>query len=271
MTCEEVRLALGAHALGALEPDEAEEVDTHLATCDACGGELLELDGVAAFLGKVSESDVRVVASPPRQVLDRLLDDRARRHRRGRRLMAVAAAAAVLVVGGTVWGVVQGPGGSGEAAAPASVASPGDAAPFLADEQGDQATVPKRAESVTSAAPERVTPSARASASLLRTPEGRVFTGADGGYAATVTALPQGGGTQLVVQVSGLPAGVRCRLVVFGGDGDSERTRSWTVSRGSGRDQPAFSLETSFPLADIARFDVVGAKGEVYVSVPARN
>lgn len=64
MSCEEVRLSLGAHALGALDPDEATEVDTHLATCEVCGAELVELAGVTAFLAKVSERDVELVASP---------------------------------------------------------------------------------------------------------------------------------------------------------------------------------------------------------------
>ncbi|MDA0638840.1 zf-HC2 domain-containing protein, partial [Nonomuraea sp. MCN248] len=72
MTCEEVRQALGAHALGALDPHEAEEVDLHLATCEECGDELAELAGVAGFLGKVSERDVVLVASPPKRVLERL-------------------------------------------------------------------------------------------------------------------------------------------------------------------------------------------------------
>ncbi|MFC7104187.1 anti-sigma factor family protein [Nonomuraea rubra] len=44
MTCEEVRISLGAHALGALDPEEAAEIDHHLATCEACGAELLELE-----------------------------------------------------------------------------------------------------------------------------------------------------------------------------------------------------------------------------------
>ncbi|MEV4474596.1 zf-HC2 domain-containing protein [Nonomuraea sp. NPDC049504] len=107
MTCEEVRIALGAHALGALDPEEALEINHHLATCEACGAELEELAGLTSFLGKVSERDVEVVTSPPRQVLDRLLNDRARRSRRGRILTAVAACAAVLVVGGTVWTSIQ--------------------------------------------------------------------------------------------------------------------------------------------------------------------
>ena len=34
--CTEVRLSLGAHALGALDPEESAEIETHLADCPAC-------------------------------------------------------------------------------------------------------------------------------------------------------------------------------------------------------------------------------------------
>ncbi|MFD0467929.1 zf-HC2 domain-containing protein [Nonomuraea thailandensis] len=141
MTCEEVRISLGAHALGALDPEEAAEIDHHLATCEACGAELLELEGVGAFLGKVSERDVELVASPPRQVLDRLLNDRVKRTRRGRALMSLVAAAAVLVVGGTVWTAVQTGSGGGSTAAQAPAASQGPE--VMRDQSSAEKAVPQ--------------------------------------------------------------------------------------------------------------------------------
>lgn len=50
MTHEDVQAALAAEALGALEPEEAERVSLHLATCDECRGELAVLRDAAASL-----------------------------------------------------------------------------------------------------------------------------------------------------------------------------------------------------------------------------
>ncbi|MFI7066559.1 anti-sigma factor family protein [Kribbella sp. NPDC050124] len=50
---EHDRSQLGAYALGALEPDEAREVDEHLATCAECRTELAELEEMKEFLGEV--------------------------------------------------------------------------------------------------------------------------------------------------------------------------------------------------------------------------
>lgn len=279
MTCEEIRLALGAHALGALEPEEAEEIDTHLATCEECGAELLDLEGVAGFLGKVSEADVALVASPPRQVLDRLLRDRARRHRRGRLLVAVAASAAVLVVGGTVWNVAQ-QQGPGETAASAPVAdSPlRENAPYAASDsaRSDGNEASEASDASEPAAEERMarpTPNPSRAPSLLKTVEGEEFAGADeaAGYRATVSASPVSGGTNLLVRIAGIPVGTTCRLLVVGAAGERERTQSWTIDRKTYEDKAVFPRETRIPMASIVRFEVVDATGKTLVRVPVRK
>jgi anti-sigma factor RsiW len=278
MTCEEVRLALGAHALGALEPEEAEEIDTHLATCEACGAELLDLEGVAGFLGKVSEADVALVASPPRRVLDRLLQDRARRHRRGRLLVAVAASAAVLVVGGTVWTVTQQQGGEPTAAsAPVADSPREEVAPYAVPESGrnDGNDASDASESAVEDRMARSTPAPSPSRapSLLKTVEGEEFAGADEatGHRATVSASPAGDGTNLLVRITGIPVGTTCRLLVVGADGERERTQSWTISRKTYEDKAVFPRETRIPMESIVRFEVVDATGRTLVKVPVRK
>ncbi|MFI7452115.1 zf-HC2 domain-containing protein [Nonomuraea sp. NPDC049714] len=288
MTCEEVRLALGAHALGALEPEEAEEIDAHLATCEECGAELLDLEGVAGFLGKVSEADVALVASPPRQVLDRLLldrvlRDRARRHRRGRLLIAVAASAAVMVVGGTVWTVTQQNGGEqGAASAPVADSPQREAAPYVASEDrsaeddasaSDEADASVEAKRALPSASPKPTPSRSEAPSLLRTVEGEEFAGADeaAGYRATVSASPAGGGTDLLVRIDGVPVGTTLRLLVVGADGQRERTQSWTISRKTYEDKAVFPRSTRIPMESIVRFEVVDATGRTLVTVPVRK
>lgn len=281
MTCEEVRTALGAHALGALDPQEAEEVDLHLATCEECGGELEELAGVAGFLGKVSERDIELVASPPRRVLERLLSERARRRRRGRVLMAVAAAAAVAVAGGVIWSPQ---GGVETTAAQESTSlsaqdAPEDALRPLAesaDATPERGTTESAAPSAHSTAESDVPQprmaeddgTAQREAAPTPTPvaQGRAFDGADKstGYRATVTAVPGDRRTALTVQVEGVPAGTESRLVIISRDGSRETSGPWTVTY---EENTVFHHETTTPTSAITAFEIT-TDGKVLVRVP---
>nr|WP_082535163.1 zf-HC2 domain-containing protein [Nonomuraea pusilla] len=270
MTCEEVRVALGAHALGALDPDEALEVDNHLATCEECGAELLDLEGVAAFLGKVSERDVELVSSPPRQVLDRLLNARARRSRRGRLLLAVAASAAAVAVGGAVWTAARPPSG-GQAT---SVTAQGP----MADASAAQGTAPPAAESSEAASAFAADGNEKAMTKMNAEPSpsgsattGREFSRENGGYRATVSAFPGANGTELSVGLSGVPVGTTCRLVVVGASGRRDLTQSWTVTRETVRDKSVFRRQTDLSMSDIIRFDLVDGSGKLLVRVPVRD
>ncbi|GAA3245292.1 anti-sigma factor family protein [Nonomuraea helvata] len=281
MTCEEVRLALGAHALGALDPDEALEVDQHLATCEECGAELLDLEGVASFLGKVSERDVELVVSPPRQVLDRLLNDRVKRTRRGRLLLVAAASVVTLALGGTVWTAVSNDTPEQSAMAPVSVtpASTQPPASVLdATEDSKAKSLSSQAEPSASRKP-TTRPTAlptRASKQPSRAPreavDGPTFKGRTAGFTASVSAWPgDDGGTELGVQVGGVPVGTTCSLIVVAADGRSERTQSWAVSQEAYEEHTVFKRVTSLPMDDIARFDVVDQAGKVLVRVPVRK
>ncbi|WP_250907107.1 zf-HC2 domain-containing protein [Nonomuraea sp. NEAU-A123] len=263
MTCEEVRLSLGAHALGALEPEEAMEIDVHLATCEVCGGELLDMEGVASFLGKVSERDVELVASPPRQVLDRLLNARARRRRRGRALLAVAASVAVMAVGGTVWTASQQSNAhQTSAAAPAASAAPSapqENSAFSAAQDSAPSDAQRKS---------AVRPTPRPSASP--TAPGREFAGENEArrYYATVAAFPGDDVTKLAVRIKGVPIGTTCQLVVVGKRGELDPTESWTVERETYADKAVFPRQTRIPMNDIARFEIVDAGGKVLVKIP---
>ncbi|MGR6912703.1 anti-sigma factor family protein [[Actinomadura] parvosata] len=290
MTCEEVRISLGAHALGALDAEEALEIDNHLATCEACGAELLELEGVGAFLGKVSERDVELVASPPRRVLDRLLKDRVKRTRRGRVLLSVAAAAAVLVVGGTVWTTIAtGSGGVSTSAAGAPQPASSQTAPeVLRDESGfvqDQqarskstAEAPQsRAEPSQSAAEPAQSPAAPDSASdsqLRPSPRARAtdelaFHGGNErlDYYATVLVRPAAAGTAVGVHVNGVPVGTTCSLVVVGTDGRRERAGTWTIRQQDYDSGKIFRYESATALERIRRFEIVDGSGRLLVKV----
>lgn len=272
MTCEEVRLALGAHALGALDPEEALEVDQHLATCDECGAELLDLEGVASFLGKVSERDVQLVASPPRRVLDRLLNDRARRTRRGRLLLVAAASVAALAIGGSVLTAVTGGVRQEQSAAAPAMATPSPRTMADAPQEGQQRALSKEAEPSASAF-STMAPRKDATLAPRREPskavQGREFTRDNAGYSATISAYPgDEGGTELTVRVGGVPVGTTCRLRVVAADGRRDLTESWVIDSGTYRDNTVFKRETSLPMSAIARFDVVDQAGRVLVRVP---
>ncbi|MET8010342.1 zf-HC2 domain-containing protein [Streptomyces sp. NPDC005271] len=80
MECEQVRVELAAHALGGLEPAEAQAVEDHLAGCPACAAECAGHARVAGLMGTVQgwevAPDAPVRGPGPERSLDAL---RARR------------------------------------------------------------------------------------------------------------------------------------------------------------------------------------------------
>ncbi|WP_182902970.1 anti-sigma factor [Microbispora sp. H10830] len=201
MTCEEVRISLGAYVLGALDGEETAEVEAHLETCAACRAELSELSGLPPLLARVSAEDIERAAAPPRAVLDGVFADvlanananakanadtaagadgavappvvaSARRGRRSRVLLALAASVVVAAVGGTAWVSVAQKGSESMtvgsvAAAPdqASRAAQGKAAPPQAaqDQQGQADAAGTQAPPELLVAPASPAPSAASS------------------------------------------------------------------------------------------------------------
>jgi hypothetical protein len=93
---------IGAYVLGALEPDEMDDVRRHLAGCSRCAAEERRLAGIPALL-ELAHADAQVPLPSPgleEQVLDRFVTDRAahapERPRRRRTLrLAIPVVAAV--------------------------------------------------------------------------------------------------------------------------------------------------------------------------------
>ncbi|MEV2272061.1 anti-sigma factor family protein [Nonomuraea africana] len=263
MNCEEVRLSLGAYTLGALDAEEAQEVEVHLASCMECTDELMELEGLPVFLSKVSEKDVELVASPPREVLDRLLNDRVKRHRRGRLLLVAAASVAALAVGGTVWTTLldrtQQPTAATAQNAPAPAERAPAEQPAQKQDRSDAAQLDQP--NVTKASPS-------ASADLRKAEPGRAFTGEADPVKATVTVSP---GMPLQVQLEGVPPGTECRLVVVSKNGVKETSEPWTVQAAhyeAGAE--VFSVESRTPPESIRSFEIRDAEDNVLVRVRAK-
>ena len=62
MDCAEVRLSLGVYVLGAIDPAERAQVDSHLASCRDCRDELAGLAGLPALLARVAVEEAIALA-----------------------------------------------------------------------------------------------------------------------------------------------------------------------------------------------------------------
>jgi hypothetical protein len=62
MDCAQARISLGAYVLGALEPAEHAAVDAHLAGCARCREELADIEGLPTLLASLSEEGVAALA-----------------------------------------------------------------------------------------------------------------------------------------------------------------------------------------------------------------
>jgi hypothetical protein len=126
MSCEHLRTAVGAYALGALDPDEAAAVRRHLETCPECAAvhhELAPLPGLLSLAGG-AEKAVTEPLSPAFE--ERLLDAYARDHASSprrrlkwrmprRRWIAVGAVGLAAVAAAFVGVQMSGSGDSGTA------------------------------------------------------------------------------------------------------------------------------------------------------------
>ncbi|MDF5751786.1 zf-HC2 domain-containing protein [Spongiactinospora sp. TRM90649] len=272
MTCEEVRLSLGAHALGALDADEAVVVEAHLAACAECRAEFHDLVGVSTFLGRVSAADVAHAAAPPRAVLDRMLVAGGRRRRRSRVLLAAAAAAVVVAGGGAVaTAVMNGSASDGRSASVAAPLSAAEDSATAAREQ-DEPAEPKMA------------PSSRASRSAANAQEKENTTAVaqapditrfakDGPVSATVQVFAVEGGSEIKIDLRGVASGTSCRLVVVGVDATRNTAANWKVAEPQADEVNGYEAAspptgtTSFSPGQIDRFEVVGDDGGVLLTV----
>jgi hypothetical protein len=119
--CRDWRGALGAAALGVIEPAEEVALRAHLDGCEACRNELRELVTVAEALSAASiTSVVRAPAEPSGtlggRVAARVAEERDAQHRRRTRRMT-AGVGALAAVAALIAAIVLAVGGSGDAPA----------------------------------------------------------------------------------------------------------------------------------------------------------
>lgn len=290
MTCEEVRISLGVYVLGALDAEEAAEVEAHLETCAECRAELAALSGLPPLLALVSAKDVERAAAPPRAVLDRLVAASAKRGRRSRVLLALAASVVVAAVGGTAW-LSAAQTSSQDTAAGSAVAAPqyesrlegaagsaaaggaaSDAAAAQAPRTGND-EIPRIFDAPASPVPTAERPPGTvakkaeqppAEATVTTSPEAR---GSNGDMRLTVRLVPQERGTQVVARVAGVPAGTVCTLRVIGKDGTVSVLGPWAVGSGEYRGpKMVFEGSTALSPDQIERVELAGADGRTLVA-----
>jgi hypothetical protein len=81
--CNECRTLLGGYVLHALEPDEADAVRQHIATCAACATEYELMTGIPAVLDAAGPAAVETLAEDPPPALEEAVLDRFAREHRG--------------------------------------------------------------------------------------------------------------------------------------------------------------------------------------------
>lgn len=225
---------LGPYALGVLEAAEARAVADHLATCAQCRAELGELSAMADTLGEVPPE--AFLDGPPedgelllRRTLGAVRGEQARG--RQRRVWLAAAGVAALAAAALGGGVVLGRHTAGRVSA---------------------------------------LPSPAVSATAL--PSGtRVIAASDPrtGAAASVTVIPAPGWVRLQAKITGVPAGLKCALLVVSkGGGPKAVAGSWVVSPNAERNGLVINGSAWVAPAQIASVDVVTLDGRTLVSVP---
>ena len=202
MECPEARVSLGVYVLGAIDPAERAQVESHLATCRDCRDELAGLAALPALLARVTAEEAMALAASdgpppiglasrseaPPELLATVIDlTAARRRRRRWRDASLAVAAALIVAAGVFGGLRLG-------------SSP--------------ATTPTASGAIYAGQPNG---------------PWRVATTSADGMSASVSYRSMGWGTQLAVKVSGIPVGTSCQLWVIGPGGRRTLAGGWVT------------------------------------------
>jgi Putative zinc-finger len=226
---------LGAYVLDTLDPDERRDVDAHLAECEICRADVVELEAVKDVLQDIPPE--ALMHGPPdadlvlqrtlRQVREEVAKDVSSASRR--RWVPAVAAAAVLLAGALGGGVALGRG-----TAPEQVAQvPPTPAPTVSPDPPGT-----RSESTVQA-----------------------------GVRMTAKVLPAAGWVRLNAAVAGIPAGENCRLIVVGTGGEREIAAGWIVSPQGEQGGTNLSGSAAVPIDKVKAIEVQNTQGKTFVTL----
>lgn len=225
---------LGAYVLETLDPDERRDVDAHLAECEICRADVVELEAVKDVLEDIPRE--ALLHGPPDA--DLVLQHTLRQVREEvsgatrRRWVPAVAAAAVLLAGALGGGVALGRG-----TAPEQVA--------------------------------QVPPSPAPTVSPLP-PKTFVGTKVEASTGVTMTArvTPAAGWVRLNATVDGIPAGEDCRLIVVGSGGEREIAGGWIVSPQGEQNGTNLDGSAAVAIDDVVAVEVQNTAGKTFVTLP---
>jgi len=234
--CGELRIALGAYVLGALRPEESDEIEAHLAGCAGCREELVQLVGMPGLLGRLSRDEalaagtgagalpapglrVGPAAGTRPTLLERTLGELGRRRQRQRlrwRAGVAVGGAAVIALAAAVGVLV--------------VTRPAPAIPAVA--------------------------------AVAR------LSGADQstGVRASAELYAEAWGTSIHLDVSGVTPGDQCELVAIGQDGSQQVAGTWKVGYTGG---VQIDGATGISPTQLSSLQVVTTSGSELVALPA--
>jgi predicted anti-sigma-YlaC factor YlaD len=228
------RVSLGAYVLGALPPGESAEVHEHLKTCADCREELNQLFEVQAALALMSDQDGFDEQDVQDELMLRSLFGTVAGERRKDRRHKVsgwvlaAAAGLVAIVLGIGLGV-------------SALSSPD------------------------SPSPEALPPGPSALRADVRTVHAKDATT---GVEATAVLTPEPWGTSAQLTVTGVPAGVHCRIIgITTGDQEVE-AGSWTAPDKPTGDAARVPGAMAVPLSNLDRVEIVAESGQRLISIP---
>ena len=243
---EHDRAALGAYALGALDPAETRAVDAHLAGCADCRAEVAELNELNEFLGEVPpeafldgppedgdlllqrtlrqvRAETAPAASSPEQPAPPGTVPFPQQPARRRGLVLVAAALALIAGAGVVGGVV----GRQTADEPVAVQTPPPVPGTRTVEATDAGT----------------------------------------GTAISAKVVPKAGWVTISADVRNLPVGAQCQLRVYDKTGKFLVAGSWLVSEKTSKEGSVIDGGALIPLDKVKSIDVYTFQGKKMVSV----
>ena len=235
MDCSEARLSLGVYVLGAIDPAERSQVDSHLASCRDCRDELAGLAGLPALLARVGVEEAIALAEsdgpppaedeeqpPPRELLGTVLHLTAARRRRRRWVEVGLSLAAALIIAAGVFSGLRFSSG---------------AAPSASDVAVGPANGPWEN-----------------------------TTGHAAGMTATVRYRPMGWGTELAAKVTGIPVGTMCQILIVEPSGKRMLIGSWVTDNNEGH--VWYPLSAAMSSANVKQFVITVSKAQS-ITVPA--
>ena len=208
MDCAEARISLGVYVLGALEPEERDAVHAHLATCDECRAELADLETLPALLASVSMDDAVALGDglPQEPATPRTEADDRPTPGAVSRPADLAAARVRRKSRRVTWLSVA-------AAAAILLAMLGGAELGVHEGRAD------------------ASPYAGPALGPWQTAQGAN----PAGMRATVRYRPMGWGTQVAVQVTGIPLHTPCAIEAFNRNGTTAVAGSWITDSNEGK------------------------------------